>query len=31
LRALYEVPCGSGHWSSGYFPKKVELIPHQSK
>jgi hypothetical protein len=31
LRALYEVPCGSVCWSSGYFPNKVELIPHQSK
>jgi hypothetical protein len=30
-RALYYVPCGSGGWSSGYFPNKDELIPHQSK
>jgi hypothetical protein len=31
LRALYEAPCGSGCWLSGYFPNTVELIPHQSK
>ena len=31
MRALYEVPCGSGCWSSAYFPNKVEFIPHQSK
>jgi hypothetical protein len=30
-RALYYVPCGSGGWSSGYFPNTVEFIPHQSK
>jgi hypothetical protein len=30
LRALDEVPCGSGSWSSRYFPNKVEFIPHQS-
>jgi hypothetical protein len=24
------VPCGSGCWSSGYFPNKIEFIPHQS-
>jgi hypothetical protein len=31
LRALYEAPCGSGCWSNGYFPNKVEFIPHQSQ
>jgi hypothetical protein len=31
LRALHEAPCGSGRWSSGCFPNKVEFIPHQSK
>jgi hypothetical protein len=31
LRVLDEVPCGSGCWSSGYFPNTVECIPHQSK
>jgi hypothetical protein len=31
LRALDEVPCGSGCWSSGYFPNTVEFIPHQRK
>jgi hypothetical protein len=30
-RALDEEPCGSGCWSSEYFPNKVEFIPHQSK
>jgi hypothetical protein len=29
LRILYEVPCGYGCWSSGYFPTKVEFISHQ--
>jgi hypothetical protein len=31
LRVLDEVPCGSGCWSSGHFPNKVEFMPHQSK
>jgi hypothetical protein len=31
LRALYEVLCGSGCWSSECFPNTVESIPHQNK
>jgi hypothetical protein len=31
LRALHEAPCGSGGWSSRYFPNTVELIPHRGK
>src|SRR5262245_14880692 len=31
LRALDEAPCGSGYWSSAYFPYTVECIPHQSQ
>jgi deoxyribonuclease-1 len=31
LRTLYEAPYGSGRRSRGYFPNKVEFIPHQSK
>jgi transposase-like protein len=31
LRALDEPPCGSGCWSSRYFPNTVELIPHRGK
>lgn len=31
FRALDEAPCGSGCWSSKYFPNTVEFIPHRGK
>src|SRR5262247_2850247 len=31
LRTLYEAPCGSGGWSSRYFPNTVGFIPHRGK